>query len=43
MIVTQSETSDDAARRFSASMEQLRRLDMANNYIEMLSEVDKIM
>lgn len=40
MIVTQSETSDDAVKRFEASMEGLRRLDIAAGYMELLKEVD---
>lgn len=43
MIVTQSETSGDAAKKFAASMERLKRLDTANAYIEMLAEVDAVM
>ena len=42
MIVTQSEISDDAVRRFESSMDKLHRLDVANAYLEMLAEVDKL-
>lgn len=42
MIVTQSETSDDALQRFESSMERLRRLDVASGYAEMLKEVDAL-
>jgi len=39
-IVTRSETSDDAIRKFDASMEKLHRLDVATGYMELLAEVD---
>ena len=42
LIVTRSETSDDAVRKFDASMEKLRRLDIAKGYIELLTEVDRL-
>jgi len=38
--VTQSETSDDAVRKFDESMEKLRRLDVATGYMELLAEVE---
>ena len=40
MIITSSETSDEAVKRFESSMDKLRRLDVANGYIELLKEVD---
>jgi uncharacterized protein YlxW (UPF0749 family) len=40
LIVTQSETSDDAVQKFEKSMERLRKLDMAAGYVELLKEVD---
>lgn len=40
MIITSSETSDEAVQRFESSMDKLRRLDVANGYIELLKEVD---
>lgn len=40
MIITSSETSDEAVKRFKSSMDKLRRLDVANGYIELLKEVD---
>ena len=40
MIVTQSETSDDAVRKFDSSMESLRKLDLAQEYMELLTEVE---
>lgn len=42
LIVTQSETSDDAVTRLDSAMEQLRRLDMANGYLEMLEAVEEL-
>jgi hypothetical protein len=41
-VVTQSDTSDDALRKFETSMERLRKLDMASGYAEMLQEVDTL-
>ena len=40
LIVTQSETSDDAVQKFEASTERLRKLDVAAGYVELLKEVD---
>ena len=40
--MTQSETSDDAVQRFEESMENLRKLDVAAGYIELLKEVDSL-
>ena len=42
MIVTQSETSDDAVRNFDSSMESLRKLDVAKEYMELLTEVENL-
>ena len=42
MIVTRSETSDDAVKLFEASMEKLRRLDIATGYMEVFKEVDNL-
>lgn len=42
LIVTQSETSDDAVQKFEASMERLRKLDVAAGYVELLKEVDAL-
>lgn len=41
-MVTQSETSDDAAQKFEASMEKLRKLEVATGYVELLQEVDRL-
>ncbi|KAL1303236.1 hypothetical protein AAFC00_006651 [Neodothiora populina] len=40
MIVTQSETSEEAIQRFQSSTDRLHRLDVASGYAEMLKEVD---
>lgn len=40
--VTQSTSTDDAVHQFDSAMEQLRRLDMASGYLEMLEEVEKL-
>ncbi|KAK3715597.1 hypothetical protein LTR37_007085 [Vermiconidia calcicola] len=40
LIVTQSETSDEAVEKFEASMEKMRKLDVAAGYVELLKEVD---
>ena len=42
LIVTQSETSDDAVHKFDASMEKLRRLEIAQGYVDLLTEVDRL-
>ena len=42
MIVTQSETSDDALHKFDSSMESLRKLDVAQEYMELLTEVENL-
>ena len=42
MIVTQSETSDDAVRKFDSSTESLRKLDVAHEYMELLTEVENL-
>lgn len=39
LIVTQSETSDEAVEKFDASMTRLRKLDIAAGYVELLKEV----
>lgn len=42
LIVTRSETSDDAVLKFDATMENLRRLDVAKGYMKLLAEVDAL-
>jgi len=42
MIVTQSETSDDAVKKFDLRMESLQRLDVAQGYVELLREVEHL-
>lgn len=42
MIVTHSETSDDAVRKFDSSMESLRKLDVAQEYMILLTEVETL-
>ncbi|KAB8659313.1 hypothetical protein FH972_026202 [Carpinus fangiana] len=42
LIVTQSDTSQDAVARFEESMAKLRGLDVANAYIETLQRVDAL-
>jgi len=42
LIVTRSETGDEAARKFESSMEKLRGLDIAKGYIELLKEVEEL-
>ena len=41
-IATQSETSDDAVQKLEASMESLRKLDVAKGYMELLQEVEQL-
>lgn len=40
MIVTQSETSDEAVYRFRGVMDSLLKFDVASGYVEMLKEVE---
>ena len=40
--MTRSETSDDAVQTFDSSMESLRKLDVAQGYIELLTEVENL-
>ncbi|MCJ1285788.1 hypothetical protein MMC26_005129 [Xylographa opegraphella] len=42
LIVTQSETSDDAVQKFDASMEKLRKLDVAKGYVSLLAKVEQL-
>ena len=40
--MTRSETSDDAVQTFDSSMENLRKLDVAQGYVELLTEVENL-
>ncbi|EEA27470.1 hypothetical protein EYB25_001535 [Talaromyces marneffei] len=42
MIITQSETSDDAVRIFESSMQKLQRLDVAKGYLSQLQEIEAL-
>lgn len=42
LIVTRSETSDDAVLKFDATMEKIRKLDVAKGYMKLLAEVDTL-
>lgn len=42
MILTRSETSDDAVRKFDSSMQLLQRLEVAKGYFQLLAEVDSL-
>jgi hypothetical protein len=42
LVVTHSDTSDDAVRRFETSMEKLRKLDIAKQYVQLLKDVDSL-
>jgi hypothetical protein len=42
MIVTASDAPDDAVQRFQGPMEKLRRVELANLYVELLKEVDDL-
>ncbi|RAO64460.1 uncharacterized protein BHQ10_000472 [Talaromyces amestolkiae] len=42
MIITQSETSDDAVRIFESSMQKLQRLDVAKGYFSQLQEIETL-
>lgn len=42
MIVTTSDTPEDAVERLKAPMEKLRKVDLAREYVELLVEVDNL-
>ncbi|KAJ4984793.1 RINT-1 family protein [Stagonosporopsis vannaccii] len=42
LVVTESETSDDAVPRFEAALATLQRLDVASGYLELLRDVDAL-
>jgi len=42
LVATQSETSDEAAQTFDASMGRLRKLEVAAGYVELLKDVDAL-
>lgn len=42
LILTRSETSDDAVGKFDSSMELLQRLEVAKGYFQLLAEVDSL-
>lgn len=42
LILTRSETSDDAVRKFNSSMESLQRLDVARGYFQLLTKVENL-
>lgn len=42
LVVTNSDTSDDAVRRFEKSMDKLRRLDVTKGYVQLLKDVDSL-
>jgi chromosome segregation ATPase len=42
MVITASETSDDAVPRFEQVLDALHRLDVASSYVELLAEVDML-
>lgn len=39
MVITASETSDEAVPQFEQVLESLQRLDVANAYLELLQQV----
>ncbi|KAI4260005.1 MAG: hypothetical protein LQ352_000501 [Teloschistes flavicans] len=42
LIVTRSETSDDAVQKFDEDVKDLQRLEVARSYIELLAEVEQL-
>lgn len=42
LVVTESETSDEAVPRFEAVLATLQRLDVASGYLELLTDVDAL-
>ncbi|RDW63962.1 hypothetical protein BP5796_10464 [Coleophoma crateriformis] len=41
-VVTNSDTATEAVQRFRGPMEKLRRVELAQAYVELLSEIDKL-
>ncbi|RDL31891.1 RINT-1 family protein-like protein [Venustampulla echinocandica] len=42
MIVTQSDTPEEATQRLKGPMEKLRRVELARSYVELLKDVDNL-
>lgn len=42
LVLTRSETSDDAVRKFDSSMKLLQRLEVVKGYFQLLAEVDSL-
>jgi len=42
IIITQSEAIEDAVKRFDTSLGKLRRLELANGYLGLLTEVERL-
>ncbi|KAF2666574.1 hypothetical protein BT63DRAFT_375958 [Microthyrium microscopicum] len=42
MLITQSDTSDEAAQKFEASMDKLNKLSVAKEYVRLLQDVDTL-
>lgn len=42
LIVTQSETSDDAVEKFDADIRSLQRLEIATTYVELLAHIEDL-
>lgn len=42
LIVTRSETSDDAIEKFDGDIRALQRLDVAKGYVELIAEVEHL-
>ncbi|EFQ98247.1 hypothetical protein MGYG_08925 [Nannizzia gypsea CBS 118893] len=42
LVVTQSEHSDEAVRKFEDSIARLQRLDVSQGYLELLSNIDQL-
>ena len=42
LIITQSQTSDDAVQKFEENLKRLQRLDIAKGYVELLNEVERL-
>ena len=40
LVITASETSEEAVPRFETSLDKLHRLDVASGYVQLLREVD---
>ena len=42
MVITRSDTSDEAVQKFDASMSKLKQLDITKGYVDLLAEIQHL-